>query len=25
MQHWHFSFCMGGCLVCRPDSHPYST
>jgi len=24
MRHWYFSFCMGGCLVCRPDSQPYS-
>ena len=25
MQHWYFSLCMGGCLVCcsRPDSRPY--
>ena len=25
MQHWYFSLCMGGWLVCcsRPDSHPY--
>ena len=23
MRHWYFSLCMGGCLVCRPDSHPY--
>ena len=21
MRHWYFSHCMGGCLVCRPDSH----
>ena len=19
MRYWYFSFCMGGCLVCRPD------
>ena len=23
MRHWYFSLCTGGCLVCRPDSHPY--
>jgi len=23
MWHWYFSLCMGGCLVCRPESHPY--
>jgi len=23
MRHWYFSLCMGGCLVCRPESHPY--
>ena len=23
MRHWYFSLCMGDCLVCRPDSHPY--
>jgi len=23
MQHWYFSFCVGGCLVCRPDNHPH--
>ena len=22
MRHWYFSLYMGGCLVCRPDSHP---
>jgi len=21
MRHWYFSLCVGGCLVCRPDSH----
>ena len=24
LRRWYFSFCMGGCLVCRPDSNPYS-
>ena len=23
--HWYFSFCMGGCMGRRPDSHPYRT
>ena len=23
MRHWYFSFCIGGCLVCRPDNHQY--
>ena len=25
IRHWYFSLCMGGCLVCRADSHPYTT
>jgi len=23
LRHWYFPFCMGGCLVCGPDSHSY--
>jgi hypothetical protein len=23
MRQWYFLLCMGGCLFCRPDSHPY--
>jgi len=25
VRHWYFLLCMGGCLVCRPDSHPYNS